>query len=57
MASHEDTGKGALTPEEWNRVTESLLSLSSELTKSAAQQAIASEKPKQKVAAAGGDIE
>ncbi len=57
MLSHEDTRKGALTPEEWNRVTESLLSLSSELTKSAGQQASASEKPKQKVAVAGGQIE
>ncbi len=56
MSSQNETQEWTVTPEEWDRITESLLSLSSEVTESAAQEAIASEQPKRRVAAAGEHI-
>ncbi len=50
MSSHEEAPKTSPAPQEWNRITESLLSLSSEVTKAAPRKSKTSEKLEHKVA-------
>ncbi len=50
MSSDEEAPKSSPAPQEWNRITESLLSLSSEVTKTAPRKSKIREKLESKVA-------